>query len=264
MSEWSVLVFGFLLGVQHATDSDHIAAVAALTTRQNSLPQALRQGVAWGFGHALTLFLLGGTVLVLGRALPQQFVPLLEMAVGVMLVALGVDVLRRLAGNPMHVHRHRHGPGEREHFHSHLHGGPTPVAPPRAAGLEFSALQFRPDQRAAIHGMAPHVHPEIPGLPLRALLVGMMHGMAGTAALTVMTLQQATSITSGLLYIALFGAGSIAGMALLSLAIAVPLRLSAGSVTLLHRVLTGAVGAISIGIGIWTLISTGITLSQAP
>lgn len=254
VNEWSVLVFGVLLGVQHATDSDHIAAVATLTTREASLAQALRQGLAWGIGHALTLLILGGAVLILGRALPSAFGQMLELAVGMMLVALGIDVLRRLAADRMHVHRHSHGPGEREHFHSHLHPSTLPAVGQSAAAVEFAALQFRPDESAAIHMTAPHRHPEHPRLPLRALLVGMMHGLAGTAALTVLSLQTVSSIGGGLVYIALFGLGSILGMAALSLAIAVPLRLSAGSVTLMHRALTGVVGAFSIAIGLWTIL----------
>jgi cytochrome c biogenesis protein CcdA len=104
MTPFSILVVGLLLGMKHATEADHLAAVATLATRQNSLRQTLRQGVAWGVGHTLTLMLFGGAVLWLGRVIPPGLGQALEMAVGAMLVALGADVLRRLVRDRVHFH----------------------------------------------------------------------------------------------------------------------------------------------------------------
>ncbi len=247
MTGFSILALGFALGMRHATDADHLAAVATLATRESSLNQALRHGLAWGVGHTLTLLVLGGTALALGEALPPRFEMALECAVGVMLLLLGVDVLRRLRAEPLHFHAHRHGPGEAEHLHAHAHlDGSTAVVP------QFASLSFAP------HREAPHRHlaassASVATMPLRALLIGVMHGMAGSAALILLSLEQAPSIAAGLVYLLLFGLGSIVGMAALSILIATPLRMSAGSLTSLHRLLTAAIGLVSIAIGAWTI-----------
>jgi ABC-type nickel/cobalt efflux system permease component RcnA len=118
----SILVVGLLLGMQHATEADHLAAVATLATRQSSLTQTLRQGVAWGIGHTLTLVLFGGVVLWLGQAISPRLGQALETAVGIMLVLLGADMLRRLVRDRTHFHVHRHGP-RLAHVHAHSHRG---------------------------------------------------------------------------------------------------------------------------------------------
>src|SRR5580765_6227656 len=116
----SILVVGLLLGTKHATEADHLAAVATLATRQGSLAQTLRQGVAWGVGHNLTLMLFGGAVLWLGQVVSPRLEQGLETAVGMMLVLLGADVLRRLVRDRIHFHVHRHRPGT-VHVHARRH-----------------------------------------------------------------------------------------------------------------------------------------------
>ena len=212
MTALSILVVGLLLGITHATEADHLAAVATLATRQSSLAQTLRQGIAWGIGHTLTLMLFGGLVYALGQTVPQGLEQALETAVGVMLMLLGADVLRRLVRERIHFHVHRHG-AQTEHVHAHSHR----------------------DERLP-HDASPHDHAHArKSWPLRALAVGMMHGLAGSAALVVLGMQSAPSLPIGMATIALFGIGSIAGMALLSVAIAWPLKLSAGYLAGLHR-----------------------------
>ena len=234
MTPLSILIVGLLLGITHATEADHLAAVATLATRQNSLAQTLRQGVAWGVGHSLTLMLFGGLVFALGQAIPEGLEKALETAVGAMLVLLGADVLRRLARERIHFHVHRHA-AETAHVHAHSHRS-----------------------EASPHAESAHDHAHAPKRwPLRALAVGMMHGLAGSAALIVLSLQSAPSLPIGLGYIALFGVGSIAGMALLSVAIAVPLKLSAGYLAGLHPSMTALVGAFSIALGGWMIIEIG-------
>ncbi len=244
----SILALGFVLGMKHATEADHLAAVATLATRQSSLPQALRQGLAWGIGHTLTLMALGSVVLALGKAMPPSLTTVLEGAVGVMLIGLGVDVLRRLAQDRTHFHHHRHGSGPM-HVHAHVHT--AAVIPPAIATPRFSQMTFVPPGDASL----AHAHTK--SLPLRALAIGMMHGMAGSAALIVLSLQTVQSVPMGMLYIALFGLGSMVGMAVLSAAIAVPLRLSAGRLVMLHKGMTAAVGLLSCALGIWTLYRIG-------
>ena len=233
MSTLSILLVGFLLGMKHATEADHLAAVATLATRQSTLPQTVRQGVAWGIGHTFVLLAVGTVVLSLGRAVPERMAEALEFCVGVMLVVLGLDVLWRLIRQRIHVHVHRHGSGVR-HIHAHAHGG------------------------EADHGLSPHEHRHPPRLPLRALVIGMIHGMAGSAAMLLLSLASAATVAAGLLYIAVFGVGSILGMAVLSAAIAVPLRLSARLLTWLHNGLNAAVGFFTLVLGLFMVYRIGI------
>lgn len=221
---FTVLLFGFLIGMQHAMEADHVAAVASLAGRGRSLRQAATQGAVWGFGHSLALFLFGGMVLLMGAAVPQHLAQWLELAVGCMLVLLGADVLRRLARDRIHFHRHRHGASVHVHAHSHRGGGD--------------------------HGSDPHRHEHpVAGFPLRALLVGLMHGMAGSAALIVLALGTVESLLQGLIYILLFGTGSILGMAILAMVISLPLKYSARSLTWAHNGLQLLVGLVTFGLG---------------
>ena len=210
--------------MRHAVETDHVAAVATLATRSRSLTEAVRQGAAWGLGHTLTLFLFGSIVLLLDSVIPAALAQLLELLVGVMLVGLGVDVLIRLLRERIHFHLHRHPQGD-VHFHAHSHAGETSHDPDR------------------------HRHRHPAGFPVRALLVGLMHGMAGSAALILLTLQTVRSPLTGLAYIALFGLGSMIGMALLSIVIAIPLRASARGMTWLHNGLQMVVGLATVTIG---------------
>lgn len=216
MSIGATLLLGMLLGMRHALDADHLAAVATLVTRSRSLSHTLWQGVAWGTGHTITLLLFGGAVLVLGLVLPEKAALGLELAVGVMLVALGAEVLYRLRRKRVHFHAHRHADGA-EHFHAHAHEGE-----PR---------QHDPDRHQHGHSF-----------PLRALLVGMVHGMAGSAALILLTLETLRTPALGLVYIALFGIGSIAGMAALSVVIAIPMRMTSQRLGRAYNGLSALVG----------------------
>ena len=236
---WSLLVFsviflGFLIGMQHAMEADHVAAVASLASRNRSLGETARQGAVWGLGHALTLFLFGGLVLVMDAMVPTRFAQMLELAVGMMLVLLGLDVLRRLMRERVHFHLHRHG--ETVHFHAHSH------------------QSSQPHDADSSH---QHEHPK--AFPLRALFVGMTHGMAGSAALIILALDSVHSPAEGILYIALFGFGSILGMAILATAISLPLRYTSRSFTWAHNGLKAAVGLVTIGLGSMLIYQIGIT-----
>ncbi len=233
MTVTSILALGFLLGMRHALDADHLAAVATLATRSRSVGHTLLQGVAWGTGHTLTLMLFGGAVLVLGLALPARAAQALELAVGVMLVVLGADVLYRLWRARVHFHAHRHADGV-AHFHAHSHR-----------------------DESAPHDPARHEHRHPRGFPGRALLVGMVHGMAGSAALILLSLEALRSPAWGFVYIAIFGLGSILGMAALSAAIAVPLRLTSRRLTRAYDGLSAAVGLATLVLGCYIVYRIG-------
>jgi ABC-type nickel/cobalt efflux system permease component RcnA len=225
----SILVLGFLIGIRHAFEPDHVAAVASLTTRTTSLKQAIRHGAAWGLGHTLTLFAVCTVVLLFDTAISDRIAGYLEATVGVMLVILGADVIRRLVRDRIHFHAHRHGDGV-THFHAHSHAGEAPKA----------------------HDARHHHHEHPAGFPFRALAVGLMHGMAGSAALIVLAAQAVNSIWLGLAYVALFGVGSIIGMAMFSAIISLPLR-SAKTITWVHNSLHAAVGLGTVVLGATTV-----------
>ena len=224
----SVLLLGLLFGMKHAVEADHVAAVASLATRSASPQEAARFGIAWGLGHTLTLFVIGSAAL--------------ELAVGVMLVLLGLDVVRRMIKQGLHIHPHQHGSERHLHLHQHEH---APV-------------------KAQPHRHVPHSHSHKRALPLRALLVGTVHGMAGSAALVLLTLGTIESVWLGMGYIALFGLGSIVGMAALSFAIGLPLRLTAHRLGGLYSGLTAAIGLLTVFLGasiIWQIgVEKGLLL----
>jgi sulfite exporter TauE/SafE len=232
----SFLVLGLLMGMRHALDADHLAALASLATRTRSLRATLIQGIAWGFGHTLTLLLVGGLCLWLDAAIPEGWARGLELGVGAMLLFLGGDILWRMRRQRVHVHVHRHG-DELVHLHAHRH------AP------------------GAAHDSAGHDHPHPEGVPTRALLVGLVHGLAGSAALLLLALHDAGSAWLGLAYIGVFGLGSILGMTASCLVIAAPLQASVRHFARLHRGLEALVALTTIGIGVRLLYRLGwITL----
>jgi high-affinity nickel permease len=227
---FGILGLGFLLGMQHALEADHIAAVSSIATRRSHVTDIVKHGLTWGLGHTLTLFAFAGAAILLGRAIPETIARPMETAVGAMLIGLGAHVLWRLWRNRVHFHKHDHGDGT-VHFHAHSHAGET-----------------------APHVRTAHAHEH--GFRWRTLLVGLMHGMAGSAALLVLAVSQASSPAVGLGYVALFGIGSMIGMGALSTVIAVPLAISARWLTWANRGLQGAVGLATIAIGIMTVVET--------
>ena len=168
--------------------------------------------------------LVGGTAVVLGISL-EPFSSGLEFAVGVMLILLGTHVLYRLSRERVHFHSHRHA-GEPPHFHAHSHKG-----------------ESRP------HAQSEHEHAHPDRSWVRPLVVGVMHGLAGTAAVVVLTATAQTTPAMGLLYIAVFGAGSLIGMVALTSLIAVPMTLTANALTWLNRTLQACIGIVTIGVG---------------
>lgn len=256
MTLLTLLAVGFFVGMKHAVESDHLAAIATLATRRQSLRSNLRQGIAWGVGHTFTLMLLGGVVLALGTKVPEALEHFLEACVGVMLVVLGFDVLRRMRREKLHFHVHRHGDGV-THLHAHSHAtDPATRLPYIIATSGLPSLDLRLNHEATVHD-----HDHADRWPLRAVAVGVMHGMAGSAALVLLSLDAVASVPLGLIYILVFGGGSIAGMALLSVAIAVPLRWSSRHLTGMYRGLTVAIAVLTVCLGATVVYSSGIAPS---
>jgi len=222
---WTYLLLGLAVGLRHALEADHVAAVVSLATRGGSLRSQAVQGALWGLGHTLTLLAVAGTCIGLGISVPEAWERALEALVGAMLVVLGASVLARFRREGIHLHGHRHADGT-VHLHAHRHAGGDPA----------------------------HVHAHV-RVPLRALLVGTVHGLAGSAALVVVVAGSARSAPLGILYVLAFGVGSILGMLALAATVAWPLGASARHRVRLHAILCGLAGACSLVLGasrIWT------------
>lgn len=221
-----ILLLGFLVGMQHAFEADHIAAVSSIAARQSSFRQIAGHGLSWGLGHAVTLLIVAGGAVGIGYTIDDEIARMMEVFVGVLLLCLGGALLFRLVREKIHFHVHRHADGT-THLHAHSHVGET--LPHDRNGHEH------------VHGL---------GLSARSLAVGMMHGMAGSAALLIVVAAAVENMIIGLAYVALFGMGSIVGMAILSAVIAVPLAWSARAMTWLNRSLQSGVGVMTLVIGI--------------
>jgi hypothetical protein len=227
---FGILGLGFLLGMQHALEADHIAAVSSIAARRSDVADIVKHGLTWGLGHTLTLFAFAGAAILLGHAIPDTLARPIEIAVGVMLIGLGAHVLWRLGRDRVHFHAHRHGDGT-SHLHLHSHAG-----------------------ESVAHRASAHQHGH--DFRWRSLLVGLMHGMAGSAALLMLAVAQVASPIAGMAYVLVFGVGSMLGMGALSVVIAVPLAVSARWLTWANRALQAGVGAITIAIGAMTVYST--------
>jgi len=225
-----ILFLGFFTGLWHAREADHLAAVSTIVTERKSLWSAAIVGGIWGLGHTISLILAGIFVLLLNFEITKQTERTLEFCVGVMLILLGLNVLRKLfQGGHLHFHAHRHG--ERVHAHPHLHE--------RAEAKE------------------PHTHHGFSFSP-RALVVGMVHGLAGSAAVMLLLIPTIESRPLGLLYIAVFGIGSIGGMMLMSFLVGLPFHFTASRFNRFNYLLQTVAGLISVGIGIFIIYEKGV------
>ena len=232
----SVLGLGLLVGMQHAFEADHMAAVSSIVSRRQGVRSISWHGAVWGLGHTLTLFVVAGSCILLKTSLDAAIAEKLELAVGVMLVGLGGHVLWRLWRDRVHIGAHKHADGV---LHLHVHSHRDDHAP---------------------HKKSAHAHEHPCGMPWRTLLVGSMHGMAGSAALVVLAASHIESAWWGLVYILLFGIGSILGMGLLSAAIALPLTYTARSLTVGNRALQGAIGLATIAVGLRIVHAAGASV----
>ncbi|USG60850.1 sulfite exporter TauE/SafE family protein [Sneathiella marina] len=229
----SILAIGFLIGLQHALEADHVAAVASMASRNQSMIRTIRRGALWGVGHTVALLAVGLIIILMDKAVPNTLAHWLEFAVGVMLVLLGADVIRRLIKERVHFHLHQHEDSE-VHIHAHSHRG------------------------EGAHQQSSHHHNHEQNFSTRVFAVGIMHGLAGSAALILLIAGTIESPIIGLLYIALFGFGSIVGMATLSFVIAIPLRYSAHAMTWAYNGLQMTIGIATMGLGTYTMYSLGI------
>lgn len=219
----SIALFGlgFVLGLKHALDADHVVALSTFVSQTRSLKQSSWFGISWGMGHTLTLSLVGLVILVFRLTVPEKLALAFEFLVGILLVGLGANVIRRTLQGKLHLHAHAQG-NDVVHTHRHAH------------------------RWSPFHG------------PTHAsFAVGMVHGLAGSAALAVLVLTTVPSVVAGLLFILIFGAGSILGMFITTTLIAVPLQM----VSRLGRMSTTVnvvAGTASVLLGIFFMYEIGV------
>jgi high-affinity nickel permease len=225
----TALALGFVYGLRHALDPDHMVAVSTIVSEHKSLLRSSIVGTFWGLGHTTSLLGFGLLVLLLKVSIPKSLELWLEMAVAAMLVVLGVNVMLGVAkkrGLQLHSHSHSHD-GE-EHAHLHIHSN---------------------DNHEHRHRMLK--------LGRRPFIVGLVHGMAGSAAVTLAALTTIPSVLVGLIYIGLFGLGSIGGMLLMSALIGLPFAVTARRFSTLNLRVRLIAGLLSVVFGLmlaWNLL----------
>lgn len=194
----SMLTLGFAIGLVHALDADHVAAVATMMGRGDNRRQIVARGLAWGVGHTISLFVICSVVLLLGLTISATVEAALELVVGLLILLLGLRVLWKLRRDRVHIHVHEHD-GSR-HIHAHSHATET-----------------------GDHARSEHDHRHGNRALIPTLGVGLVHGAAGSAGLLVLIVASATSLSEALAAFALFGVGSMIGMGLLTAAASYPL-----------------------------------------
>jgi ABC-type nickel/cobalt efflux system permease component RcnA len=210
---------GLLLGLRHAFEPDHLAAVSTLATRQGRLLDACRLGLAWALGHTASVGVVVGAIILFGLHLPDRLWPAADLLVALLLVGLGGTVILRYARGRWHLHAHSHAAGQHLHLHSHTHG-------------------------------AAHEHSHPAGDAGRSLGFGLLHGLAGSAAILVLLVAAAPTRVAQLAYFVAFALGTMIGMLAVSLTLTAVVRLASARgarwATLLH--VGSAAASVAVGL----------------
>lgn len=216
------LATGFLQGLRHALDADHVVAVSTIVSEHKSLLRAALVGTFWGLGHTASLAVVSCLIILLRPRIPEPVLPYLEMPVAVMLVALGASAIWRAArdgGWKVHTHTHQHDQSQHRHVH--------------------------------IHSNQDHEHQHhLIRLGRRPFLVGVVHGLAGSAVVTLAVVAAIPSVTLGFIWLLIFGIGTIGGMLLMSAAISLPFILTARRFSVLNGAIRLLAGLFSIALGL--------------
>jgi ABC-type nickel/cobalt efflux system permease component RcnA len=249
----SIIALGFFLGMRHATDPDHVIAVATIVSRQRSIRHAAVIGALWGVGHTITILAVGSAIILFGLVIPPRVGLTMELSVGLMLILLGVlnlsGIMRWITETltPMqlgqHAHAHPHGHGDYVHTHSHEHGGPEKHG--HAEDATPVGWMDRTFGRLGMYQL------------LRPLAVGIVHGLAGSAAVALLVLTTIRVASWAVFYLLVFGLGTVAGMMLITAAIAMPFKFSETRFARLNRGLGLASGLISLGFGLFIVYQMG-------
>jgi hypothetical protein len=243
----AILAIGFVLGMRHATDPDHVIAVSTIVSRERSVRKAAWIGILWGAGHTLTILVVGAGIILFGLAIPARVGLTMEFSVGLMLILLGVlnltGAMKRISerfspAHPQvtgdHAHIHEHGSRLHLHWHSHLpgknHHGESLTPPDWLRGPAARLGLFH---------------------TLRPLFVGLVHGLAGSAAVALLVLSTIHEPRWAVLYLLIFGGGTLAGMMLVTAAISLPVSFAGYRFRWLSQSLVVGSGLLSLGFGMF-------------
>jgi cytochrome c biogenesis protein CcdA len=245
---------GFFLGMRHATDADHVIAVSTIVSRNRNPLSAALLGAFWGIGHTFTILLVGGGIILFGWVIPPRLGLSLEFAVGLMLILLGVMNLRsvlQLIGErqpsldhphpAVHTHAHSHG----DYIHRHPHGH----APERHP---------HDPERTPVNWLDRHFGRFRGYQALRPLLIGIVHGLAGSAAIALLVLTTMSDPRWGMVYLAVFGLGTVLGMMLITMVVALPFAYTHRHSARINLGLRLASGALSLGFGLLLAWEIGV------
>ncbi len=263
----AIALLGLLLGMRHATDPDHVIAVTTILSREHRLVVAARIGVVWGLGHTLTVLLVGAAIIVFKIAIPVRLGVAMEFAVAVVLIMLGVGAaasLMRKAATRMRaslseqegvvVHAHAHAHGGAVHLHSHVH----------VDSRENIDDAMHHDHRISADRLPPFAARR----PLlRSFAVGLVHGLAGSAAIALLVLSAIPQPLWATLYLVIFCVGTVIGMGLITTAIATPFMVVSRRASWIHQGLVTGSGLLSFGFGLFLAYQIGIVdhlFSAAP
>jgi len=220
-----------LLGLRHATDPDHLTALSTLVAAEpdHTPRRAGILGLAWGLGHATTLFVFGLPIVLFDEYLPEPAVQAAEALIGVLIVALAARLLLRWRRGGLHVHSHQHGTTEHRHVHAHMAGGaPSPLAD--AAGHD-------------------HAHPAATRSPLSSYGIGLVHGVGGSAGVGILLLASVHDKVEAVVALFLFALFTAVSMTLASTAFGY--TLARGPIQRSFATLAPVLGAVSLAFGVW-------------
>ena len=234
LSTLAVLGIGLVFGLRHATEVDHVVAVSTIVSQHKNVLRSAAVGAMWGAGHTAALLVIGALVLSLRVAIPERVSSWLEFGVALMIIGLGISALWRALRRSSEVHVHQHSHDGQSHKHVHFHEKQT---------------RHEPSSHSA------HSH-DVSRIGWKPLLIGTMHGVAGSGALTLLVLTQINSPWVGMLYLGIFGVGSIVGMLLMSGLIGLPFALTSRNLTHVHHRLQTVAAILSICFGVWYAYQT--------
>jgi high-affinity nickel-transport protein len=245
----TIVAIGFLLGMRHATDPDHVVAVSTIVSREHSVKRSAMIGAVWGLGHTITIVVVGGAIILFRITLPPRLGLSMELAVAVMLIILGLKNLGGLfpwAARPVSVGQagiseegsHYHAHGDFVHAHGHTHSHNTERNPVASLDRWF--------KRNGLYRM------------VRPLIIGVIHGLAGSAAVALLVLSTISDVDWALVYLAVFGIGTILGMMLITLTIGSTFAYGQKRFVRIGQHFATAAGVISLIFGMFIAYEIGI------